>query len=76
MMTSQSASPAMQTWLAAPASGASRHSAALRWLAALGCLATLAGCSGVPVSNPDTAGSGSSVSVYGTVDAGVGRTKR
>ena len=34
MMTSQSASPAMQTWLAAPASGASRHSAALRWLAA------------------------------------------
>ena len=55
---------------------ASRRGAALRWLAALGCLATLAGCSGVPVSNPDTAGSGSSVSVYGTVDAVVGRTKR
>ena len=73
MMNFQPTSPATQ---AAPASGASRHSAALRWLAALGCLAALAGCSGVPVSNPDTAGSGSSVSVYGTVDAGVGRTKR
>ena len=76
MMNFQPTSPATQTWLAAPATVASRRGAALRWLAALGCLATLAACSGVPVSNPDTAGSGSSVSVYGTVDAGLGRTKR
>ena len=42
----------------------------LRWLA------VLAGCSGVPAHNPDTAGSASGVTVYGTVDAGIGRTKR
>lgn len=48
----------------------------LRWLAVLGFMAVLAGCSGVPAHNPDTAGSASGVTVYGTVDAGIGRTKR
>ena len=49
-----------------------------RWLAVLGALgfvAALAGCSGIDVRNPDTAGS-SGVTVYGTVDAGVGRSSR
>ncbi len=52
---------------------------ALRWLTALGAMAALGalgGCAGTPISNPDTAGSGSGVTVYGTVDAGVGRTNR
>lgn len=40
------------------------------WLAAT----QLVGC-GATVTNPDTAGSGSGVTVYGTVDAGVGRVK-
>lgn len=45
-------------------------------LTAAGCAAlALAACGG-PVHNPDTAGSGSSVTVYGTADAGIGRTKR
>jgi hypothetical protein len=45
-------------------------------MAAMGAMAALAGCSGVPTHNPDTAGSASGVTVYGTVDAGIGRTKR
>ena len=36
--------------------------------------AQLVGCANTTVRNPDTAGSGSGVTVYGTVDAGVGRT--
>lgn len=56
-----------------------RHRRPRRWLAAMaamGAMAALAGCSGVPTHNPDTAGSASGVTVYGTVDAGIGRTKR
>lgn len=34
----------------------------------------LAGCGAAP-RNPDTAGAASGVTVYGTVDAGVGRTR-
>lgn len=36
----------------------------------------LAGCAGTTVSNPDTAGATSGVTVYGTVDAGIGKSKR
>ncbi len=59
-----------------PSSPAPSRSRPLRWLAVLGVVAVLTACSGVPVHNPDTASSGSSVTVYGTVDAGIGRTKR
>ncbi len=47
------------------------------FLAGAGLLAAawaLAGCGATP-HNPDTAGTGSGVTVYGTVDAGVGRVR-
>ncbi|QTD45558.1 hypothetical protein [Ottowia testudinis] len=47
-------------------------------LACAGLLAaalSLAGCGATP-HNPDTAGATSGVTVYGTVDAGVGRVRK
>lgn len=55
---------------------ASRRSRPLRWLAVLGAMAMLTACSSVPSHNPDTAGGASGVTVYGTADGGIGRTRR
>lgn len=43
--------------------------------AAVTALLALAGCAGTPTT-PDAAQSQSGVTVYGTVDAGIGRTSR
>ena len=57
-----------------------RFSSRLRFCVAAACAAllglSLAGCAGTNVHNPDTAGATSGVTVYGTVDAGVGKVKR
>lgn len=53
-----------------------RRFSGYRLCAGLLLLATqLVGC-GSTATNPDTAGSGSGVTVYGTGDAGAARTKR
>lgn len=49
-----------------------------RWLLVLGAAATLlalAGCGATPVAS-DAAGAQPGVTVYGTVDAGISRSKR
>lgn len=58
-----------------PASKKPRCGHRLAVAGALAWVVVLAGCSGTNVRNPDTAAS-PGVTVYGTVDAGVGRTNR